>query len=183
MFAKVRRLFHRDNLSISEIQRRTSLSRNTIKVWLKETCPDNYKYPKRPKVDGKLTPFVPTLLLALDADARRPKRDRRTVLMLFEAIKKDGYTGGYSILTDYVRNWRNGVITSSKSAYVPHKFELGEAFQFDWSDEWLMIGGIYRKIQVAHTKLCASRAFFLSGYPTQTQEMLYEAMDPTAESG
>jgi len=29
MFSKVRRLFHRDNLSISEIQRRTTLSRNT----------------------------------------------------------------------------------------------------------------------------------------------------------
>ena len=175
MFAKVRRLFHRDNLSISEIQRRTSLSRNTIKVWLKETKPDSYKYPERAKVDGKLTPFVPTLLLALEADSRRPKRDRRTALMLFEAIKKDGYTGGYSILTDYVRNWRNDVITSSKSAYVPLKFELGDAFQFDWSDEWLMIGGIHRKIQAAHTKLCASRAFFLSAYPTQTHEMLYDA--------
>src|SRR5450759_4731340 len=163
MFAKVRRLFHRDDLSISEIQRRTSLSRNTIKVWLKETSPDNYKYPKRPKVDGKLTPFVPTLLLALDADARRPKRDRRTALMLFEAIKKDGYTGGYSILTDYVRNWRNGVITSSKSAYVPLKFELGEAFQFDWSDEWLMMA-----VSIAKFKLripsCAPvvRFFFLA---------------------
>ena len=175
MFAKVRRLFHRDKLSISEIQRRTSLSRNTIKAWLKETRPDNYTYPKRPKIDGKLTPFAATLLLALDADSRRPKRDRRTALMLFEAIKKDGYTGGYSILTDYVRNWRNGVITSSKSAYVPLKFELGDAFQFDWSDEWLMIGGTHRKIQAAHTKLCASRAFFLSAYPTQTQEMLYDA--------
>ena len=102
MFAKVRRLFHRDNLSISEIQRRTSLSRNTIKVWLKETRPDSYKYPERAKVDGKLTPFVPALLLALDADSRRPKRDRRTALMLFDAIMKEGYTGGYSILTDYV---------------------------------------------------------------------------------
>ena len=175
MFAKVRRLFHRDNLSISEIQRRTSLSRNTIKAWLKEARPDSYKYPKRPKINGKLTPFVPALLLALDADSRRPKRDRRTALMLFDAIKKEGYTGGYSILTDYVRDWRKGVITSSKSAYVPLKFELGEAFQFDWSDEWLMIGGTYRKIQAAHTKLCASRAFFLSGYPTQTQEMRYYA--------
>ncbi len=67
MFAKVRRLFHRDNLSISEMQRRTSLSRNTIKVWLKEIRPDSYKYPERAKVDGKLTPFVPTLLLALEA--------------------------------------------------------------------------------------------------------------------
>ena len=70
-FAKVRRLFHRDNLSISEIQRRTSLSRNTIKTWLKETSPDSHKYPKRPKVNGKLTPFVPALLLALEADSRR----------------------------------------------------------------------------------------------------------------
>jgi transposase len=175
-FAKVRRLFHRDHLSISEIQRRTSLSRNTIKAWLKETSPDGYKYPKRPQVNGKLTPYIPALLLALEVDSRRPKRDRRTALMLFEAIKKDGYTGGYSILTDYVRNWRNGVIPGSgKSAFVPLKFQLGEAFQFDWSEESLMIGGIHRKIQVAHTKLCASRAFYLSAYPTQTQEMLYDA--------
>jgi transposase len=41
MFAKVRRLFHRDHHSISEIQRRASLSRNTIKAWLKEGNPDN----------------------------------------------------------------------------------------------------------------------------------------------
>jgi hypothetical protein len=49
-------------------------------------------------------------VLAFDVDSRDPKRDRRTALMLFESIKKDGYTGGYSILTDYVRNWRNGLI-------------------------------------------------------------------------
>ena len=175
MFAKVRRLFHRDHLSISEIRRRTSLSRNTIKAWLKETSPDTHRYPKRPKVIGKLTPFVPSLLLALNADSHRPKRDRRTALMLFEAIRKEGYAGGYSILTDYVRDWRNGFAASSKPAYVPLKFELGEAFQFDWSDEWLTVGGTHRKIQAAHTKLCASRAFFLSGYPAQTHEMLYDA--------
>jgi len=43
--------------------------------------------------------------------------------MLFEAIKEDGYTGGYSILTDYVRNWRNwSTLGSGKSAFVPLKF-------------------------------------------------------------
>ena len=82
---------------------------------------------------------------------------------LFDAIKKDGYTGGYSILTDYVRNWRNAVITSSKSAYVPLKFELGDAFQFDWRDEWLMVGGIHRKIQAAHTKLGYDNDSFIFG--------------------
>jgi hypothetical protein len=30
-------------------------------------------------------------------------------------------------------------------AFVPLAFELGEAFQFDWSEEGLVIGGVYRK--------------------------------------
>ena len=41
--------------------------------------------------------------------------------------------------------------------------------------EWLMVGGIHRKILAAHTKLCASRAFWLTAYPTQSHEMLFDA--------
>ena len=175
MYAKVRRMFYREHLSISEIKRRTSLSRNTIKKWLK--APENAvtQY-QRTKAVTKLTPFEPKLLLALEADSHRIKRDRRTALMLFEAIKKEGFTGGYSRVTAFVRNWRNDTTNAiSKTAYVPLKFELGEAFQFDWSEESLVIGGIHRKILAAHTKLCASRAFLLSAYPTQSHEMLFDA--------
>jgi transposase len=175
MYAKIRRMFFREHLTISEIQRRTSLSRNTIKKWLNEPNEAALQY-RRAKVTGKLSAFEPKLLLALEADARRPKRDRRTAKMLFAAIKQEGYTGGYSILTDFIRDWRNQAGTAtSKSAFVPLKFELGEAFQFDWSEEWLMVGGLNRKILAAHTKLCASRAFFLSAYPTQSHEMLFDA--------
>lgn len=38
-------------------------------------------------------------------------------------------------------------------------FAWGEAFQFDWSEEGLVVGGLWRKVQLAHMKLCASRAF------------------------
>lgn len=38
-----------------------------------------------------------------------------------------------------------------------------------------MIGGIHRKILAAHTKLCASRAFLICAYPTQSHEMLFNA--------
>jgi len=48
---------------------------------------------------------------------------------------------------------------TSRSAFVPLKFELGEAFQFDWSEEGLVVGGIYRRLHVSHLKLCESRAF------------------------
>ncbi len=58
---------------------------------------------------------------------------------------------------------------------MPLTFALGEAFQFDWSEEGLLVGGIYRRMQVAHLKLCASRAFWLVAYPSQGHEMLFDA--------
>ena len=53
---------------------------------------------------------------------------------------KEGFTGCYARVTEFVRNWRN-LTTPSKSAYVTLRFKLGYAFQFDWSEEWLVIGG------------------------------------------
>ena len=173
MYAKIRRMFFREHHSISEIARRTSLTRNTIKKWLRSPDGTEPSY-SRSKAITKLTPFKARLTLWLEADAHRPKRDRRTALMMYEAIKQDGFTGCYARVTEFVRNWRN-TTAPSKSAYVPLKFELGEAFQFDWSEEWLVIGGMHRKILAAHTKLCASRAFMLSAYPTQSHEMLFDA--------
>jgi len=58
---------------------------------------------------------------------------------------------------------------------VPLRFALGEAFQFDWSEETLVIGGLPRKVLLTHLKLCASRAFALSTYPCQSHEMLFDA--------
>lgn len=58
---------------------------------------------------------------------------------------------------------------------MPLKFALGEAFQFDWSTEYAFVGGLRRRLEVAHTKLCASRAFWLVAYPTQSHEMLFDA--------
>ena len=47
--------------------------------------------------------------------------------------------------------------------------------QFDWSEESLLIDGLHRKLLVAHTQLCASRAFLLVAYPTQSHEIPFDA--------
>jgi transposase len=78
-------------------------------------------------------------------------------------------------VTAVVRAWRGQAVVSARSAYVPLCFAWGEAFQFDWSEESLVIGGIWRKLQLAHMKLCASRAFWLVAYPNQGHEMLFDA--------
>ena len=88
----------------------------------------------------------------------------------------EGYQSGYTRLTDFMRAWQSkqGKLISAQ-AFVPLKFAPGEAFQFDWSEEALVIGGIYRRMQVSHMKLCASRAFWLVAYPSQGHVMLFDA--------
>lgn len=63
----------------------------------------------------------------------------------------------------------------ARGAHVPLVFEMGEAFQFDWSSEYAVVGGVRRRLEVAHLKLCASRAFCLVAYPRQSHEMLFDA--------
>lgn len=98
------------------------------------------------------------------------KRKRRTALKLLQELRAAGYCGGYSQLTAWLRRFRQAFGHSATArAFVPLKFALGEAFQFDWSEESLRLGGLHRKVQWAHLKLCASRAFFLSAYPTRNR--------------
>jgi len=174
MIGKIRRMRFRQEKSVREISRTTSLSRNTVRKYLRMEQVQEPKYERSAK-STKLTAFHETIVTALKVDARRPKRERRTALALFEQIKGEGYEGCYSRLTDFIRAWRASHAQSGREAFVPLSFEWGEAFQFDWSDEGLVIGGVYRKLQLAHMKLCASRAFWLTAYPGQGHEMLFDA--------
>ena len=174
MIGKVRRMKLRDQLSNSEIAKRTGLSRNTVKKWLKAPGDVIPRY-RRECGDGKLSPYEAALAQALKADAHRPKHARRSGRALFAQIQAQGYRGGYSRVTDFIRAWRQESAKDPSRAFVPMSFELGEAFQFDWSEEGLLIGGVYHHMQVAHLKLCASRAFWLVAYPSQGHEMLFDA--------
>jgi transposase len=175
MIGKVLRMHRREKKSVREIVKATSLSRNTVRKYLRIGKAEAPQY-RRPPVSTKLAPFVEAVQQALLADARRPKKERRTAKALYAQIVSTGYGGGYSRLTDYIRDWRAAQGGAALGdAYVPLSFELGEAFQFDWSEESLVIGGVYQKLQAAHMKLCASRAFWLVAYPSQGHEMLFDA--------
>lgn len=64
---------------------------------------------------------------------------------------------------------------TSRGTFVPLVFEPGEAFQFDWSEDWAVVAGERQKLAVAHFKLCHSRAFVQRAYPQQTHGMLLDA--------
>ncbi len=173
MIGKIRRMFFRDRCSISEISRLTSLSRMTIRKWLNE--PDAEPKYRRSSRPSKLSGYKEALVAALQVDSRRPRRDRRTAKRLFNEFKAQGYQGGYTQFSQFIAQWRKQVGSAPLRAFVPLKFDLGEAFQFDWSEETIMLGGILHRLQVAHTKLCASRAYVIQAYHSQGHEMLFDA--------
>jgi len=174
ILGRIKRLYFRDKKSLHEIAKLTGLSRNTIRKWVREPKAEDALQYVRQEMPSKLAAYHPEIEQALKADSHRTKQNRRTAKALLTQIQARGYTGGYSQLTAFVREWR-GKEGKALKAFVPLLFELGEAFQFDWSDEGLVVGGIYYKLQVAHLKLCASRAFWLVAYPSQGHEMLFDA--------
>jgi transposase-like protein len=155
MLGRIRRMHVRDKVSIREIAKRTGLSRTTLRKWLKPAEPaEQVKEPVYKRASGfsKLGAYTAELIQSLKADAHRAKQDRRTGKALFVQLQSRGYTGSYSRVTDYIRDWQAGSGKKIK-AFVPLKFDLGEAFQFDWSEEGMLVGGIYHRMQVSHMKL------------------------------
>ena len=77
----------------------------------------------------------------------------------------------------YASSWKRRDEAASSSAFVPLSFDPGEAFQFDWSHEIVVIDGVTTTVKVAHARLCCSRMPFVRAYPRETQEMVFDAHD------
>ena len=173
----IRRWHFREHLSIREICRRTGLSRNTIRKYLRSDAVEPaFKVPERP---SKLDPFADRLSGWLKTEANKPRKQKRTILQLHADLVSLGYGGSYNRVAAFAREWKadrqREMNTTGRGTFVPLTFEPGEAFQFDWSEDWAIIGNERTKLQVAHTKLSYSRAFIVRAYLLQTHEMLFDA--------
>jgi len=177
LLSVIRRWHHREKLAIREIARRTGLSRNTIRKYLADNEVEP-KYPPR-KSPGKLDAYTETLSSWLKRESRRPRKRRRNLKQLYRDLVTLGYAGSYDRVAAFARDWRQRerekAHRAGRGTYVPLRFAPGEAFQFDWSEDWVRIGSRPVKLQIAHFKLSHSRAFMLRAYPQQTHEMLFDA--------
>jgi len=96
---------------------------------------------------------------------------------VFEELRALGYEGGYDAVRRYAASWHRRESVATAAAFVPLSFEPGEAYQFDWSHEIVLINGTTVTVKVAHVRLCHSRMLFVRAYPRETQEMVFDAHD------
>ena len=177
LLSVIRRWHFREGMPIREISRRTGLSRNTVRKYLASGVVEP-RYPKR-KSPSKLDDYELTLTSWLFRESRRHRKQRKTLKQLHSDLMQLGYTGSYDRVAAFARHWRQeqqeAKKTAAKNTFVPLSFAPGEAFQFDWSEDYAVINGVNTKLQIAHFRLCHSRAFFLRAYLTQSHEMLFDA--------
>ena len=124
----------------------------------------------------KLGPWVEELERQLEANEKKARRDRLSLLRIHEDLASLGYEGGYDAVRRYARAWRRRWrLLSPSQAFVPLSFDPGEAYQFDWSHEYARLSGVTTRVKAAHMRLCYSRMQLVQIFPRESQEMVFEA--------
>ena len=103
LLSVIRRWHFREGMAIREIERRTGLSRNTIRKYLREhTVEPKFKVPDRP---SKLDPFAEKLTGWLRIDATKSRKQKRTAKQMHADLVSLGFDGGYGRVAAFVRAW------------------------------------------------------------------------------
>ena len=174
--ARIRREFFVKGKPIKEIVRDVKVSRNTVRKVIRSGATE-FTYGRRVQPMPKLGPWRGELERMLDANEAKAKRERLTLRRIYEDLEGLGYGGGYDAVRRYAKAWLRHRSSSLAQAYVPLAFSPGEAYQFDWSHEFVVLAGVTTKVKVAHVRLCHSRMFFVRAYARESQEMVFDAHD------
>ena len=174
--AKIRRAYLVQGKSIKAICREFRVSRKVVRKVIRSNATE-FPYTRENQPFPKIGPVRERLDELLSANAGKAARERLTLIRIYEEIRSLGYEGGYDAVRRYAHSWTEERSASTSQAYVPLTFDPGEAYQFDWSHEIVLINGTTVTVKVAHVRLCHSRMLFVRAYPRESQEMVFDAHD------
>lgn len=165
LYRDVRLAVVEEGLSEREAALRFGIDRRTVKKMLRYSAPPGYRRTqpvRRPKLED-FTGFIDAILAA---DRDEPRKQRHTAHRIFERLRDEhGFSGGYTIVKDYVRQQR----LTTREAFVPLYHPPGHA-QVDFGEAVIEMGGRRLKAHVFFMILPHSGAWFVKAYPRETTE-------------
>ncbi|MBB3990050.1 transposase [Croceicoccus naphthovorans] len=152
--ARIRRAHFVQGKPIKAICRELKISRKVVRKVLRsgETA---FEYERTVQPMPKIGPYKDELDRILASNQTKAARERLTLIRVFEELRSLGYDGGYDGVRRYAHGWRRDRVSSSAAAFVPLSFAPGEAYQFDWSHDVVLINGTTVTVKVADSEVIA----------------------------
>lgn len=157
-----------DGESKRRILRETGMHWKTLKKILAHGSPPGY-ISSEPRRKTKLGPYQERIKAILEADKQAPSKQRHTAKRIFERLQTEGFTGGYTIVKDAVRELR----LTTREVYVPLTHTPGEA-QVDYFEAQAVLGDVQRKVHGFLMALPYSDAFFMACFDRECTESFQE---------
>ena len=168
-YAAVRRSVYVEGLSERAAARRFGLARETVRKMLRYRLPPGYRRAK-PIWCPKLDAFTGVIDQILTDDQQRPKKQRHTAKRIWERLcVEHAFTGGYTIVKDYVRRQKLG----GQEMFVPLAHPPGDA-QADFGEALVVIDGVECKAHYLVVDLPHSDDAFVQAFPAETTEAFCE---------
>jgi transposase len=169
LYARVRRAVVVEKMSEREAARQFGLARETVRKMLRYAVPPGYRRQqvvRRPKLDA----WTGTIDQILEDDKAEGRKQRHTAKRIFERLRDEhSYTGGYTIVKDYVRLRK----LSQREMFVPLEHPPGDA-QADFGEAMVVIAGVERKAHYLVVDLPQSDDCFVMAFPAETTEAFLE---------
>jgi len=165
---QIRQRVLREGVSKRQILRETGMHWTTLEKILKYPSPPGYCRTKPPK-KSKIGPYLERIRQILEQDKHMPKKQHHTAKRIWQILQNEGFTGGYTIVKDAVREIKK----TSKEVFMPLKHPPGEA-QVDFGQALVKRGGILRKIFFFVMALPYSDVFFLKAYDRECTETFWD---------
>ena len=165
---EIRQRVLRDGVSKRQILRETGMHWTTLEKILEHPSPPPYQRKERPG-KPKIDPYVDRIRQILDQDKHIDKKQRHTAKKIWERLQQEGFTGGYTIVKDVVRELKR----TSQEVFLPLKHPPGEA-QVDFGHALVKMGGVLRKVCFFVMTLPYSDAFFVRAYERECTETFWD---------
>lgn len=164
----IRRRVLRGGVSKRQILRETGMHWTTLDRILDHSKPPGYRV-QRLRQKPKLGPYVDRIRQILAEDRTVPKKQRHTAKRIYERLRDEGYTGGYTVVKEAVSE----ITRTSGEVFMPLVHRPGEA-QVDFFDALVKLGGRLQKVAIFLMALPYSDAFFMMGVPRECTESFWE---------
>lgn len=156
-FCRLRQLRDEEGLKISQIAAQLDLDPKTVVNWIERATYHQRQGRRRP---SKLDSFKDQIQSLVE-------RHPYTAQQIFQQLRQQGYTGGYSILKEFVRQIR----PVRKPAHLMLEFAPGDCAQVDWgSFGSVPVGSTHRRLSFFVMVLCYSRMMYLEFTLSESME-------------